>query len=420
MFKNSRIPTQKIFKKLDKVTMIIPKNFEKLKQKKNAPGEFDALKYFRSIRISKVNKNRFFKKNSLKKEFSIFKSHLKIMIDKSIKENLLKGFSVNTISKFLNVDYQRVYRMSLNHKNANSENINNSYSVSINQTQMSHDKRNKINNQLLKAFSKFINSDNNNFLTLKEIKSKFEKFYLETYCELINLSLTTYHRILSLKKFFNLSFKKIPKYTIYYSNSEKEKLKRLMFCRLFLYYKEQGYSFIFIDETGVNHSLHPDKGWGPKGRKLVPQKVKIKQEENFSLIIALNQEEILGFQFIDGGVRGADFYSFISAIIKKKNLLNQKYMIILDNGRMHQNRLFNKANLFFNFLYLPPYCPYMNAVEYCFCHVKREIKKKFYEGRAELISSIIDIINDVDKMKIDSFNKSIYKYIELFLEFKNL
>lgn len=200
-----------------------------------------------------------------------------------------------------------------------------------------------------------------------------------------------------------MNLKKIPKYNVYFSNKDQEKLNRLRFSKLLLFYKKEGYRLIYIDETGVTENLHPERGWGIRGKKLIQTVVKNSKEENISLIVAVEEEKVLAYQFIHLGVRGGDFFSFILGLVKKENLLNKKYLFIIDNGRMHINRLFKKADIFFIFFLLPSYCPYLNAAEYFFCYLKRILRYNFYKTRKELINTVIKTVKNLSEDVIRSF-----------------
>jgi len=76
-------------------------------------------------------------------------------------------------------------------------------------------------------------------------------------------------------------------------------------------------------------------------------------------------------------------------MIKNNNLIDKKYIVILDNGRSHRNRLLSKAQKYFNLLFLPEYTPFINSIEYYFYFLKKEIRKGFHNNKKELFSKII-------------------------------
>lgn len=78
-----------------------------------------------------------------------------------------------------------------------------------------------------------------------------------------------------------------------------------------------------MDETGVSLNLHPDKGWNQRGHKLINKNVVQGKNENYSLIVAISEKRLFGYQFIEGGVRGADFFSFITNLVKDNKIINQ-------------------------------------------------------------------------------------------------
>ena len=57
--------------------------------------------------------------------------------------------------------------------------------------------------------------------------------------------------------------------------------------------------------------------------------------------------------------------------------MNQKFVFVLDNSRVHlglklQN-LIEEYSIFV--IYIPPYSPYLNSVEYSFNYLKKKTKK---------------------------------------------
>lgn len=233
----------------------------------------------------------------------------------------------------------------------------------------------------------------NKFLCIKEIKNKFEHFMKYEKNFLINFSISYYHKMLTSKNEMNFSLKKLPNYTIYNNNNPQILLERKEFAKKYLFYKYDGYKFIYIDEFGISKSEHPGFGWSPRGCKLSTFH-SVSKSINYSVICGFSDDFITNYQ-VFLGARSSDFSSFILKMIKENNLLGKKYIFILDNCKIHRSKLLLKVQKIANFIFLPPYSPMLNPIETLFSLLKRKIRKKFYQSIEQVISALKKIISEI-------------------------
>jgi hypothetical protein len=98
-----------------------------------------------------------------------------------------------------------------------------------------------------------------------------------------------------------------------YRNTEQNILKKELMVRTFLNHIAQGRKPIFIDETGFNTIMIPICGYSRLGHRFILKCPP--QTPNTSVILAITDEEILGFQIIHGSVTAQDFGGFLCELL---------------------------------------------------------------------------------------------------------
>lgn len=377
---------------------------------------FDSSFYIKSLVKQKVLKIN----NSTSKDINIKNYLLKISELNTIKLLKLNRKPIHIVSE-LGLEKKFVYNIYNKFKKNKDHYLNTDINLSLKNLEKEKNLNLEINQKpgRVKTFSKnfqiklkyFLEKDENKFLTLKEIKDKFENLMKIQYRTIIDFSIGYYHKILVRKNEMNFSLKKLPNYTIYYDNSPEILQERKEFSRSYLFYKYNGYKFIFIDEFGISKSEHPNRGWSVRGSK-ISTKHSISQSANHSVICAFSDDFIINYQLFEGSARGSDFYSFILKMIKENCLLGKKYIFVLDNSQIHRNKLHPKMEKLVNFIFLPPYSPMLNPVEILFSYLKRKIRKKFYSTIEEVVSQLKEIIKEIKNEILSSFCDNLHKFIE--------
>ena len=332
----------------------------------------------------------------------------------NIKKLYSKNYKAAEISKILNIDYNFCYR---NIKKYQALNIN-LISENTLESKFLRERRGKKKvfiNEIQESLKEFLEINDNKFFILKNIKNNFERHYLLRKGISLNFHKNTYHKIITNKKDMNYSYKKTPKYTIYYNNNNSSKTNRKLFSEKYLFYKSIGFKYIFIDEFGISEDIHPSYGWVPKNIKPIPKSL-ISKKPNLSVICAMTENSLLNYQIFEGGVHGSDFYSFVLSMIKRNKLFDEKWIIIMDNGRCHINKLFKKAETIINFLCLPPYSPQLNPIESLFSLIKKKMFQKFYKSQEDLIRGLKEILNEIEETTYMSYMNSLYKIFKKVLK----
>lgn len=237
----------------------------------------------------------------------------------------------------------------------------------------------------------FINCKN--ISSLKEVEIFInEKFNFK-------VSISTIHRFLV---FNNFTYKKGTRYYTEADTVLQEKFKKEIktFENLFA-----------IDESSFHLNENRRYGRSLKGTKAI-----IKCNGNrgltFSLLLSISTNKI-DYQLTKGSFNAKMFRSFLECNIS--NNVN----LILDNARIHhasavltQNNLktiketAKSKNI--NLMYLPPYSPYMNPVEYCFNIIKSYVRSKSPKTITTLEICVKDGIKKINNPKI---LKNIFKKI---------
>lgn len=236
-FTNRIIKTTNVdFYKLNEISLKIHQNFKKIILKNNAPTSFDAINFLKSLLKKKIPKEKI-KLTSQISGIKKYRNNIKSILTEEIKKLISLGNSVNNISKYLGVSYSKVYWYFKRLQNAFS-NYRGPLISNPNVSSFTNivDKRRKINKKIIDELRRFMSQEKHKFLLIKEIKSQFEISFNTKYHKNLNLSMSTYHRLITSKKFLNFSLHKLPKYNIYYSIKDQEIMNRLIFYRLLLFY----------------------------------------------------------------------------------------------------------------------------------------------------------------------------------------
>jgi hypothetical protein len=98
-------------------------------------------------------------------------------------------------------------------------------------------------------------------------------------------------------------------------------LRQMCVLQLLDYYKKE-ISPIFIDQTGINLSLHKPYGYNKRNKRFV--KKIVGKWKNISLCAAISERELIGYIF-DGAMKSEDFSWFL--INLSENLDKKKFKL---------------------------------------------------------------------------------------------
>jgi len=169
---------------------------------------------------------------------------------------------------------------------------------------------------------------------------------------------------------------------------------------------------ICLDECGFGLNEVPRYGYAPRGQRVFTWKPG-KSKTYHSLILTLQITEsngIFSYQLIKGGLNTQKFHDFLSAM----NLpTDEDYYLVMDNLSVHKSNktcrklglstiseLLSSKNI--TPLYLPPYTPELNPVEFCFNTIKdlyRQEKPRTEEELQCVVEKTIDSLQNKDLTK---------------------
>jgi len=174
---------------------------------------------------------------------------------------------------------------------------------------------------------------------------------------------------------------------------------------------------VYIDESGFNMHLKRSKGRALAGEKatltIMPKGQRI------SLIAALGSTGIVHYHAFNSlgdkkrGVNAEDFRSFLLDLASK---VKPNSVFILDNCKIHHAELLRSTWLMLHqtfgieHLFLSPYSPFLNPIEYAFNDLKTAIKQRPFSNRGELLQAIHQEVKNITAEKAESFFSKSMQY----------
>lgn len=137
---------------------------------------------------------------------------------------------------------------------------------------------------------------------------------------------------------------------------------------------------ICIDEAGFYVGAHSRYGYAPKGTRIHMAASRTLRRSRFTLIMAVGCSGIVHYKILDGNCRKQDFITFIKEL--PQATLHGK-TIVMDNLRCHHSKETQESisALKCRCLFIPPYSPRYNAIEYVFSTLKRMYRHECGEQR---------------------------------------
>jgi putative transposase len=127
---------------------------------------------------------------------------------------------------------------------------------------------------------------------------------------------------------------------------------------------------VSIDESAIWFDMKPVCGYSPKGRRLTC-KAPPRRQDRWSLILAISNSRVIGFDLKQGAMKGADVATFNASLpVNGKRLL-------LDNAAIHKTRTARAAidTAGASALFLSPYSPHFQPIEHAFSVVKAHFRR---------------------------------------------
>lgn len=157
---------------------------------------------------------------------------------------------------------------------------------------------------------------------------------------------------------------------------------------------------LYIDETVFKLTNNNYYEWRYKD-ELIIGGAENELKKQLNLILAIDGENIIHYQFENNPINKLEFKKFLERIIEKigENKIKD-YLIIYDNAKCHIAKLIKKFVLDkkLKVLINIPYYSIFNGIEYVFLNIKSKIYKMLLKNKKELKDQIKSILNG-DKIK---------------------
>jgi transposase len=157
---------------------------------------------------------------------------------------------------------------------------------------------------------------------------------------------------------------------------------------------------VFIDETGATLNLTRTYGRAPTDERVYGEKP-IAPGQRISTLGALSSQGLMTALCFEGTLNGAVFLYFLEQFLCP--LLKPGQYVILDNASPHNvegvRELIEKTGA--SLLYLPPYSPDYNAIEWAGSKVKaylRKVKARTVDALYQALAQALDTISPADAL----------------------
>lgn len=113
------------------------------------------------------------------------------------------------------------------------------------------------------------------------------------------------------------------------------------------------------------------------------------------------------------GVNADDFKLFLTELAPK---IPRGSVLIIDNARIHHAETLGTvfsllhSSLGIDVVYLPPYSPFLNPIEYAFNDLKAQVKQCEFYNRGELVRAINQKIPNITPEKAERFYHKALQY----------
>ena len=236
-------------------------------------------------------------------------------------------------------------------------------------------------------------------ITLRDMS----KFLRNKFCgNQLSLGPSTIRKML---KFLNISRKRSSPLK-FQTNMERILKDRREIILKYVLYAQRGYNFIYLDETSMKTNLFSLYGYSPRGTKF--RVIEPPQITNISVVAAINQNGLIGYQIFDGSVKAKDFASFLGELIRNnddiKNNLT-KTVFYFDNSTIHRAKVQYQLFEVINIMYSPAYSPFINPIEYFFGLWKHYIRKIWDLTNEKRLEAIIKASHFIKNNKIKNILK---------------
>jgi transposase len=163
---------------------------------------------------------------------------------------------------------------------------------------------------------------------------------------------------------------------------------------------------IFLDESGCNRALVKSKSWAPRGTRARGLRYS-SYGDNLTIIGAVGiRKGPFALKTLKGAVNSKQFVSYIKRTLVPH--LRRDDVVIMDNLRPHHAEGVRIAieSAASNVLYLPPYSPDLNPIEFLWGPLKRIIERHAHTSFDDLRSSARQAWRKLSALKVENLYAS--------------
>jgi transposase len=161
---------------------------------------------------------------------------------------------------------------------------------------------------------------------------------------------------------------------------------------------------IFIDETGAVLNLTPSYARSPEGERTYAPKPTAKGSR-ISTIGALTTTGFSSAFCFEGTLNGDVFLYYVEHFLLPH--LTPGKVVILDNAAAHQDEealeLIEQTGA--TVLFLPPYCPELNPIEYSWSKIKNFLRKHAARTKEHLYQALSEALKIITIQDIQAYFK---------------
>jgi len=153
-------------------------------------------------------------------------------------------------------------------------------------------------------------------------------------------------------------------------------------------------NLVFLDETGIWLNMHRSCGRSKKGKRCHSKGSKFKRK-SITLLGAMSMTGMIASLSYVGGTSLPCFLYFVTAILVP--VLWAGAVVVMDNLNVHLNQAVKLAieSVGATVLFLPRYCPDLNAIEMLWSKLKSFIKKLQPSTTEDLDLAVSTFVNSL-------------------------
>jgi transposase len=200
------------------------------------------------------------------------------------------------------------------------------------------------------------------------------------------------------------SIRSLVKKTFYDPKKHTDRVKQRILDYFIEVNQDPAEDLIFLDETGAVLNMTPSYGRAPQGERAYGEKPTT-QGERISTIGALSMTGLLPAMCFEGTLNGLVFLHYVEHFLLPH--LQAGKVVILDNAAAHKcaEAIERIEQTGAKVLFLPPYCPELNPIEYGWSKIKNFLKKKAARTKDQLYDALSEALNVITSQDSQAYFK---------------